>query len=420
MIPEKLYGREREVETLLAAFDRVVESGAPELVLVSGYSGIGKSSVVNELHKALVPSRGLFASGKFDQQKRDIPYSTLAQAFQSLVRPLLSKSDAELARWREALLEALGPNGRLMTDLIPELKLIIGEQPPVPELEPQQAQGRFQLVFRRFIGVFARPEHPLALFLDDLQWLDAATLDLLEDLLTQADVQHLLLIGAYRDNEVDAAHPLTRKLTVIRSSGAKVSEIRLGPLDHGHIGRLIADALHCELEDAAPLSAARAREDRRQSVLRASISSMRLPMRDCSPSITRGSAGPGISIAFTPRAMPTMSWTSWSESSPACRTKPRRPCSSWPASAMSPTSTTLAIVLGTSRRRSTRPFGKRSDLSWSSACPARYRFVHDRVQEAAYSLIPEEQRAAAHLRIGRLLVAHTPRRRSGKKQSSRS
>ena len=168
MIPEKLYGREREVEALLAAFDRVVASGAPELVLVSGYSGIGKSSVVNELHKALVPPRGLFASGKFDQLKRDIPYSTLAQAFQSLVRSLLSKSDAELARWREALLEALGPNGRLMTDLIPELKLIIGEQPPVPELEPQQAQGRFQLVFRRFIGVFARPEHPLALFLDDL------------------------------------------------------------------------------------------------------------------------------------------------------------------------------------------------------------------------------------------------------------
>ena len=156
MIPEKLYGREREVETLLAAFDRVVESGAPELVLVSGYSGIGKSSVVNELHKALVPPRGLFASGKFDQYKRDIPYATLVQAFQSLVRPLLSKSDAELARWREALLEALGPNGRLMTDLIPELKFIIGEQPPVPELEPQQAQGRFQLVFRRFLGVFAR------------------------------------------------------------------------------------------------------------------------------------------------------------------------------------------------------------------------------------------------------------------------
>src|SRR6185369_8669724 len=172
-IPEKLYGREGEVQTLLTAFDRILESGTPELVLVSGYSGIGKSSVVNELHKVLVPPRGIFASGKFDQYKRDIPYSTLVQAFQSLVRPLLGTRDTELAGWRSALLEALEPNARLMTDLIPELKHIIGEQPPVPELEPQQAQSRFQLVIRRFIGVFARPEHPLALFLDDLQWLDA-------------------------------------------------------------------------------------------------------------------------------------------------------------------------------------------------------------------------------------------------------
>jgi len=183
-IPEKLYGRAHEIDILLASFDRVVASGTPELVLVSGYSGIGKSSVVNELHKVLVPPRGLFASGKFDQYKRDIPYATLAQAFQSLIRPLLGKSEAELSNWRDALREALGPNGLLMVDLVPELKLVIGEQLPVPELPPQDAQRRFQLVFRRFIGVFARPEHPLALFLDDLQWLDAATLDLLEDLLT--------------------------------------------------------------------------------------------------------------------------------------------------------------------------------------------------------------------------------------------
>src|SRR5215831_10501203 len=143
---------------------------------------------VQELHKVLVPPRGLFASGKFDQYKRDIPYSTLAQAFQGLIRPLLGKSDAELSHWRDALQEALCPNGRLISDLIPELALILGEQPPVPELPPQDAQRRIQLVFRRFIGVFARPEHPLVLFLDDLQWLDAATLHLLEDLLTQPDV----------------------------------------------------------------------------------------------------------------------------------------------------------------------------------------------------------------------------------------
>src|SRR5271170_2429267 len=225
LIPEKLYGRAREVDTLLASFDRVVESGTPELVLVSGYSGIGKSSVVNELHKVLVSPRGLFASGKFDQYKRDIPYSTLAQAFQSLTRPLLGKSEAELVSWRHALLEALGPNGRLIVDLVPDLKLIIGEQPPVPELPPQQAQSRFQLVFRRFIAVFARAEHPLALFLDDLQWLDAATLDLIEDLLTQPDVQHLMLIGAYRDNEVNSSHPLTHKLDAIRRAGAILQNI---------------------------------------------------------------------------------------------------------------------------------------------------------------------------------------------------
>src|ERR1700757_1150947 len=262
-IPEKLYGREREVGRLLAAFERVVAQGRPELVLVAGYSGIGKSSVVNELHKVMVPPRGLFAAGKFDQYKRDIPYSTLAQAFQSLVRALLAKSEAELSHWRDTLREALEPNGQLIADLVPELKLIIGDQPPVPELPPQDAQGRFQLVFRRFISVFARPEHPLALFLDDLQWLDPATLDLLEDLLisdfaeksksdpaqeklrrtVRPDVRHLMLIGAYRDNEVSTAHPLMRKLETIRASGMVVRELILAPLTEGDLRHLISDSL---------------------------------------------------------------------------------------------------------------------------------------------------------------------------------
>ena len=157
-IPEKLYGRDREIETLLTAFERVLTNGAAELVLVSGYSGIGKSAVVNELHKVLVASRGLFTAGKFDQYKRDIPYTTLAQAFQGLVRSLLGKSDTELGDWRDALLTALGPNGQLIVDIVPELQLIIGEQAPVPELLPQDAQRRFQLVFQQFIGVFAQPE----------------------------------------------------------------------------------------------------------------------------------------------------------------------------------------------------------------------------------------------------------------------
>jgi predicted ATPase len=194
LIPERLYGREREVDTLLAAFDRVVAQGAVEVVLVSGYSGVGKSSVVNELHKVLVPSRGLFAAGKFDQYKRDVPYATLAQAFQMLVRQILVKSEAEVDHWRQAILDALGPNGQLMVNLIPELEFVIGKQPPVADLPPPEARGRFQVVFRGFLGAFATAEHPLALFLDDLQWLDSATLELLERLATDPDLRHVLLM----------------------------------------------------------------------------------------------------------------------------------------------------------------------------------------------------------------------------------
>src|SRR5262249_38789902 len=221
---------------------------------VSGYSGIGKSSVVNELQPVLVPPRGLFASGKFDQYKRDVPYSTLAQAFQGLIRPLLGKSETDLAPWREALRDALGQNAALIADLVPELKLIIGEPAPVVELAPKDAQRRFQLVLRRFVGVFARPEHPLALFLDDLQWLDAATLDMLEDLLNRSELRNLFLIGAYRDNEVTAAHPLMRKLETIRANGT-VQDIRLDPLSAEDLGELVADSLRCAAEGAAPLAA---------------------------------------------------------------------------------------------------------------------------------------------------------------------
>ncbi len=268
LIPETLYGREREIDALLAAFDRVVAQGRPELVLVSGYSGIGKSSVINELHKVLVPPRGLFASGKFDQYQRDIPYSTLAQAFQGLVRLLLGRSEAELGRWRDALREALGPNGRLIVNLVPELELVIGTQPPVADLPPQDAKNRFRMVLRRFLGVFAKPEHPLALFLDDLQWLDTATLDLFEDLVTRSEVRHLLLVGAYRDNEVGPAHPLLRTLEAIRKGGARVQEMVLVPLGLDDVGRLVADALRCEPERCAAPGGTRAGEDRRESVLR--------------------------------------------------------------------------------------------------------------------------------------------------------
>jgi serine/threonine protein kinase len=254
LISEKVYGRDLEIGSLLKAFKHVASHGTPELVLVSGYSGIGKSTVVNQLHQHLVPLRGLFASGKFDQHKGDIPYTTVTQVFQTLVRQILSKSDGEVSQWRDLFLEALGTNGQLISNLLPELELIIGKQPPVPDLPPKDAHHRFKLAFRRFLGLLARPEHPLALFLDDLQWADAGTLQLLEHLLTEPEVRHLLLIAAYRDNEVGASDPLRRTLEKLRDTGVAVREIALAPLSLRDVTHLVMDSLHAESDRAKPLA----------------------------------------------------------------------------------------------------------------------------------------------------------------------
>jgi PAS domain S-box-containing protein len=254
LIPEKLYGRKSEIDALLAAFDRVASSGTSEVVLVSGYSGVGKTSVINELHKALVPLRGLFAAGKYDQYKRDIPYATLVQAIQTLVRQILARSEAEVAVWREALQQAVSPNGQLIVSLIPEVELIIGKQPPVQELPPQEALNRFQMVLRRFLRGFSGPDHPLVIFLDDLQWLDAATLDLLNQIAMGLEGNYILLIGAYRDNEVGPTHPLMQIVDTMHKAGTRVREIVLAPLVIGDVADLIADALHCERELALPLA----------------------------------------------------------------------------------------------------------------------------------------------------------------------
>jgi PAS domain S-box-containing protein len=406
LIPEKLYGRQREVETLLTSFDRVVNSGTPELVLVSGYSGIGKSSVVNELHKVLVP-RGLFASGKVDQYKRDIPYFTLAQAFQSLIRTLLGKSEAELNIWREALREALGPNGLLVVDLVPELKLIIGEQPPVPDLEPQDAQRRFQLVLTRFISVFAQPEHPLALFLDDLQWLSTATLDLLENLLTRSDLRYLMVIGAYRDNEVDATHPLARKLEAIKNAGVRTEEITLAPLAREHLTQLISDALRCEPDRAATLAelvheksegnpffalqfmSALAEEGLLtfdHDAARWSWDLKRIHAKGYTDNVV------DLMVGKLTR-LPVETQTALQQL--ACLGNISEIA-------------TLAFIHGTSEEQIHSDLWEAVRLELIVRVEGAYQFVHDRVQEAAYSLIPADQRAAVHLRIGRQLVAHTP------------
>jgi PAS domain S-box-containing protein len=406
-IPEKLYGREHEIEALLAAFERVVKTGAPELVLVSGYPGIGKSSVVNELHKALVPPRGLLAAGKFDQYKRDIPYATLAQAIQNLIRLLLSKSETELDDWRGVLREALGPNGQLMVDLVPELKFIIGEQLQVPALPPQDAQRRFHLVFRRFIGVFARREHPLALFLDDLQWLDAATLDLLEDLLTQGDVKHLMLIGAYRDNEVTSAHPLMRKLEAVRQTEAIVEEIVLAPLTRGDLERLMTDALRCEPEHIASLAGLVHEKTSGNPFFAiqfiSSLADQHLLAFDHAAGRWSWDLERIRAKGYTDNVVSLMV--------EKLRRLPAATQTALQQLACIGNSSQLALLKVVYQ-------DSESDLH-DKLRPAvvadlllrlenSYTFLHDRVQEAAYSSIPEGLRAEAHLVIGRLLALHTP------------
>jgi PAS domain S-box-containing protein len=407
LIPERLYGRSREVAALLGSFDHVIATGVPELVLVSGYSGIGKSSVVNELYRVLVPPRGLFATGKCDQYKRDIPYATLAQAFQSLVRQVLSKSEAELQTWQEALRGALGANGLLIVDLIPELELVIGKQPPVHDLSPQDARRRFQAVLRRFIGVFARPEHPLALFLDDLPWLDAPTLDLLEDLFKQTDFGHFLLIGAYRDNEVDATHPLLLKLDAVRRTGATVQDVVLAPLSDGDLGQLIADSLHCESARAGPLT---------QLVLE------------------KTGGNPFFAIQFLQALWEEgllvfdHEGARWSWDIDRIHAKrytdnvvdlmvsklARLPAETQAALSQLACVGSGAVfaLLGTLCEISPEDL---HDSLWEAVRAGlvlrledSYAFQHDRIQEAAYSLIVEDARAKAHLRIGRLLLANTP------------
>ncbi len=407
LIPEKLYGRAQEIQALLMSFDRIVGGSRPELILVSGYAGIGKSAVVNELHKSLVPPRGLFASGKFDQYKRDIPYATLAQAFQDLVRPLLSKSDTELSKWRDAINEAVGPNGALMVDLVPELEHVIGEQPPIPELPPQETQGRFQLVFRRFIGVFARSEHPLALFLDDLQWLDAATLDLLPELLTRPDLKNLMLIGAYRDSEVDSGHPLMRRIEAIRQAGGIVRDIVLAPLRPEDLGQLIADALRCERAHVIPLA---------QLIHDKTAGNAFFAIQFISALAEEGL------LAFDPG---NGRW-SWDLSRILAKGYTDNVVELMVAKLNRLPSKTrnalqLLACLGNRAEFATwRMVFQGSDAAmhgqlWEAVRAGfvfrsddSYIFLHDRVREAAYSLIANEARAKTHLRIGRLLAAHTP------------
>ena len=269
-IPQKLYGREAEIGALLAAFDRIAGmenvgeafqpegiGGSPikvEMMLVSGYAGIGKSALVQELYKPITAKRGYFVSGKFDQFQRNIPYSAIAHALRKLVQQLLSEPNEQIQQWKSRILTALGTNGQIISNVIPEIALIIGQQHPVPEVGATEAQNRFNRVFQQFIRVFCSKEHPLVIFLDDLQWVDSATLKLIELMITDAETQYLLVIGAYRDNEVNLLHPLTMTLEELRKESAIINQIRLAPLGLKALAQLITDTLHSDISTVRSLA----------------------------------------------------------------------------------------------------------------------------------------------------------------------
>jgi predicted ATPase/signal transduction histidine kinase len=519
VIPEKLYGREAEVATLLAAFDRVANSSQcsvlsseledkpqnglrpasltklktqnsrSELMLVAGFSGIGKTAVVNEVHKPIVRQRGYFIKGKFDQFKRDIPFSAWVQAFQNLMRQLLTETTAEVSNWKAGILAALGQQGKVIIDVIPELELLIGKQPAVPELEGSAAQNRFNLLFGKFIRVFTTKEHPLVIFLDDLQWADSASLKLMQLLMSEASGRYLLLIGAYRDNEVNPAHPLMLTLDEIRKANddrqdacPTVNQITLAPLDSPSLNRLIADTLSCPPERAVPLTELVQKKTKGnpffsnqflKSLHEDGLISFDppdyVPLGYQSPRSSGGSKGGWQcdiakvrALALTDDVVEFMAlqlqklpintqtvlklaacignqfnlatlaivheksqaetasdlWKSLQDGLVIPETEVYKFFTGEESEFRSHNSEFQApgFIRGVNPKSKTRPQDKvpwrqnpKSNDSWLLAPDScSYRFLHDRVQQAAYFLIPESQKQSTHLKIGQLLLNNTP------------
>jgi len=261
-ILQKLYGRENEVKMLLQAFERVTqeqgergkEKGKGELMLIAGYSGVGKTALVHEVHKPMTEKHGYFANGKFDQYQRNIPYSAISQAFNEFCNYLLTESIEQLKQWQQKILTAIGTKGQVLIEVIEQLELVIGPQPAVETIPPQEAQNRFNTVFQNFFQALCQQEHPLVLFIDDLQWADPASLQLLKLLMTDTKNHHFLIIGAYRDNEVDATHPLMMTLSELQTAGTLINTISLLNLSHNDVNTLIAESLKSELSYVKPLT----------------------------------------------------------------------------------------------------------------------------------------------------------------------
>ena len=252
-IPEKLYGRESEINKLLSVFDYVA-NGNKELLLCSGVAGIGKTSLIREIHKPIVKKRGFFINGKYDLFTRNIPYTAIIQAFKQIINHLLTESEANLLLWKERIMEQVGVNGLIIIDIIPELIKIIGPQPAVQELPSVESQNRFNIIFRNFIKIFASENHPLVLFLDDMQWADNSSLKLIEVFLNDPELKYFLFICAYRDNEVDESHPFYLLLNKFQKEKMTCEEINLQPLKTTDINNLLSEALYCDSKSVLDLA----------------------------------------------------------------------------------------------------------------------------------------------------------------------
>lgn len=447
LIPEKLYGRENEIETLLSAFDRVSISATDtlcyarraEIMLVAGFSGIGKTAIVNEVHKPIVRQRGYFIKGKYDQFKRNIPFSAFVQAFRDLMEQLLSESDVQIQEWKSKILDALGDSGQVIIEVIPELENIIGKQEPAPELLGSAAQHRFNLLFQKFTQVFTCVEHPLVIFLDDLQWADSASLKLMELLMT--DTRHLLLIGAYRDNEVNATHPLMLTLNEINKTETSINTITLCPLDKTNLNYLVADTLSCSVELALPLTEIIYQKTQGnpffsnqflKSLYEDGLITFNLPPSVPAEAGMKGGWECDIakvrSLALTDDVIEFMALqlqklppeTQNILKLAACignqfdletlavicqKTEVDTGTHLWKAlqeGLILPTNEIYKFYQSETKEL----LGKNYDYTYLNQSPT-YKFLHDRVQQAAYYLIPENQKKSIHLQVGKRLLNYT-------------
>ena len=429
-IPQKLYGREEELKTLESLFEKTTH-GAVEFCLVSGYSGVGKSVLVYELGRSIVKKNGYLVHGKFDQFRQNTAYFALAQAFRNLIRQLLGLEEKELSIWKAKILKALGGNGILITDIIPELELIISKQESVQQLSPAETRNRFLMSFLNFVKVFASNDHPLVLFLDDLQWSDIPSLDLIYRIVTSLELSHVLVIGAYRDNEVDATHPLSLKLREVDQK-RQVKNLKLDPLHLDAIEALVQDTLICDHEKASSLSAILFEKTRGNPFftieLLKNLNERKAIFFNPSKGRWDWSIEEIVNEEYSDNVVDIIV-DSLSQMDHSTQTVLQLAASIGASFDLD----TLAVIYENSRERTAEDLDEalksnmiipldnsykyvvhagsdqgNSDmmnLMTDNFIPS-YKFQHDRVQQAAYQMIEEEKRKTLHLSIGRLMLNH--------------